>query len=49
MRFADGELLLEDAHDLADFMVLMRKTVPPSRWVEDAVRRDELAGLAGVM
>ena len=41
-------MLLEDAEDLCDFLLVHRSDVPPSRWATEAIAAKSAADLEGL-
>jgi hypothetical protein len=41
-------VLLEDAEDLCDFLIVTRRTMPPSRWADEAIAAKGAAELEGL-
>ncbi len=41
-------ILLEDAEDLCDFLIVTKRTMPPSRWAVEAIAAKGAAELEGL-
>ena len=41
-------LLLEDAEDLCGFAIVTRRTIPPSRWIAEAIAEAEAERIEGL-
>jgi hypothetical protein len=44
----DGWILLEDANDLADFLEATGRTVPRSKWADEAIAAQQAAQMEGL-
>ena len=41
-------LLLEDAEDLCDFLIVTKRTMPPSRWVVEIIAEANAEAIEGL-
>jgi hypothetical protein len=41
-------MLLEDADDVADFLIATRRTIAPSRWAVEAIAAAQIEKLEGL-